>query len=420
MLGRCRETRFMLVVLVIVMLAGSGCAQAGASTRSVQPTATATLTASPLITATALPLTPTPGPALIVSDPQVAAQLSFAYVQDNDVWASIHGAPPIQLTHFGLDSQAQLSWILLWSPDGSKLLVGQSSFASQQGAEWLLSPLDGKVTPCPIACVGFYAWLGDRYIIHVTGGGGHFLTVGLYDLQAQRALATALDTQRLTVLEVRGAAVYFTPYDLPQPPRPQDGVVKRFDLATNTITTAYTVPGPLILNGIPFYGSWDLSDDGTRLVVSFTSGSTEHCPVSACYKYYQDSAGTIAMIFPSHQSQQTGGVTISPDGKTAAGITSISYIPGQDSLVQQALPAGPELTSPIPGPAGDPGLGWTATGNGILLRQQLLDSTNHLGATRIFVAPVGSGDAPHLVETIAVTSQMQQPITFAPPLAFAR
>jgi len=63
-------------------------------------------------------------------------------------------------------------------------------------------------------------------------------------------------------------------------------------------------------------------------------------------------------------------------------------------------------------------LGWTATGDGILMRQQQLDSHSELAATRIFSAPVGVCDALHLVETIQSSSQLLQlSIRFALPSA---
>jgi len=354
MMGCRRKTQLTLGVLAVSLLTWSGCAQAATSTRSAPP---AKQTQPPVAASPAAPTPPpTSGLTLSVSDATVARQVSFAYALHNDLWVSFHGAPLQQMTHFGLDAQTQVDWSLVWSPDGSKLLVGQSTFGSQQAVGWLLSLPAGTLTQLPLACLGPCAWLGERYIVAPTGGGSHYMQVGLFDLQSQRMLATALDAQRIAVtnLEARSSAVYFTPYDLPLPPMPQDGVVKRFDLATNTITTAYTVPGPLITQGIPLFGAWDVSATGGQLVVSLGFGSPEHCPQSACYTYYQDRAGTIAMVFPSHQSQPAwGGVynpTIAPDGKTVAGITGYGYSATQLSLIQQAVPSEPERTCPIPGP----------------------------------------------------------------------
>ncbi len=411
-------------VLVLAVLAASLFSYLGGRSPAQPATPTA-----PTAKATASPTaTPTPSAArapLVVSDAPVARAISFAFVADNDVWVSLHGAQPRQVTHLGLDPGAQLGWLLLWSPDASQLLASASPLGSP-GQAWLLSLPSGTVSPFPPLCLGPCFWLGERYIIYPIGGGTHYMYVQLYDVQQRRAVPTALDTQPLVEdLETRGSSAYFTPYptSAPQPQATQGGVVKRFDLATNTITTAYVVPGALVSEGIPFSGTWDLSATGSRLVVSFVGGSTEHCPQSACYTYVQDSTGTVTMIFPTHQAAPTGGgvasVTISPDGKTAAGITGHDYGSTHLSLTQQALPSGNEITGPIPGvrpQATAYVLGWTAGGS-ILVREQQLDSAGQDGPTHIYAVAVGSADAPHLVETIQVTSQSGQPVTFAPTSA---
>ncbi len=292
---RMRRTQGLLGALLVTLLVAlvlAGCGHTTASARTSQ--ATPTITAPP---ATPSPLvTPTPTVPLVVSDAQEAQAVSFAYVQNNDVWVSLHGAQPRQMTHVGLDPQAQLAWILIWSPDASQLLASESPFTSQ-GQAWLISLSNGTVSPFPPLCLGPCWWLGERYIVYPAGGGTHYMQVQLYDIQQRRAVPTALDAQQVVNdLETRESSVYFTPYPMSPPPTPQDGLVKRFDLATNAITAAYTLPGPVIIEGIPLFGAWDLSADGSRLVAAFGNPSTEHCPQSGCYTYFRTARA------PCHQS----------------------------------------------------------------------------------------------------------------------
>jgi hypothetical protein len=95
-------------LLLLSVFALGGCHPGTAS--SPTPATTAPPTAQPFSTAT-----PAPG-ALAVSTPALASHLAFAFIQANDVWISLHGTPPQQVTHLGLGTQP-LSWFLLWSPD---------------------------------------------------------------------------------------------------------------------------------------------------------------------------------------------------------------------------------------------------------------------------------------------------------------
>lgn len=408
MLRYPRGTRFALGVLILVLLAGTGCgnrSQVSTSTSAPPPTVRRRPTPSP-----------TAGPLLVVSDAQAAQAVSFAYVQNNDVWVSLHGAQPQQMTHLGLDPQAQLDWLLFWSPDASQLLATASS-ASGQGQAWLLSLTSGTASPFPPLCAGPCVWAGERYLIYPTDLESHWMRVGLYDVQQRRAVPSALDSEQAIVddLEARGSAVYFSPYVISPPQSPQDGVVDRFDLTANTITTAYTLPAPVVSEGIPLFNAWDLSGAGNRLVAAFP-GSAQHCPQQTCYTYYEDSAGAVSVLFPTHQSQQAGiasDVRISPDGTMAVGIVASSS-GAQYSVVEQALPAGSETTTAIPTAADV--LGWT-TGDSVLMYQNLLDHANEYTAGSLVWIVRSGASQPELVETIHATSEAGRPVEFAPPSA---
>lgn len=180
--------------MLLVVLALTSCAPTTASARSslVTPSLTA-----PRVTTT-------PAEPLVVSDAQDAQAVSFASVQNNDIWVSLHGAQPRQMTHLGLDPQESFDWMLNWSPDASQLLASESPFTSQ-GQTWLLSLPSGTVSPFPLPCLGPCFWLGERYIVYMAGGGTHYMQVKVYDVQQRRAIPSALDAQQIVDdVETRG------------------------------------------------------------------------------------------------------------------------------------------------------------------------------------------------------------------------
>ncbi|HLY30214.1 MAG TPA: hypothetical protein VKQ36_04250, partial [Ktedonobacterales bacterium] len=215
-----------------------------------------------------------------MSDPAVADQLTFAFIQANDVWVSLRGAPPQQITHLGLGTQ-QLNWFLLWSEDQTRLLAVASNNPSSGTATseaWIIGLPGKSVQSLPSSAVASAcadhscAWLEDRYIVHMntTRPGSHYLYYKIYDTQAQHDLSTGLDSQEITFWQVRGSSVFFTPYD--NEPTFALGAIKRFDFNSNQITTQFTLPGTMVAEGIPS-GVWDLSADAREVVVEFDVGT---------------------------------------------------------------------------------------------------------------------------------------------------
>ena len=396
----------MQALLLLSVFALGGCHPGIAS--SPTPTTRTPPTAQPFSTAT-----PAPG-ALAVSNPALAGQLAFAFIQANDVWISLHGAPPQQVTHLGLGTQ-QLSWFLLWSPDQTKLFVDPINPASGAAlAEaWIISLLGNTVQSLPssapvIASCADHdcAWLEDRYLVHQDESrlGAHASYFRVYDTQAQRDLSTSLDDQHATRMQVRGASVYFTPYALA--PTSMPGTIKRFDFSSNQITTLFTVPGPLVDEGIPS-GSWNLSTDARAVVENFSVGISSHCPLTACFTFYQDTRGTIAVIFPSYQSHTGSGpalfdeALIAPDGKGTASL--LSGPANGYQVVQQALPSGKELLTALPAASAGQAyqiVGWTAQPPGILVQQLPTGAGVPPPTTSISFVPLGEPGAAQLVETI--------------------
>ncbi len=382
-----RKQSFLLMLALSFVLL-SACQSSTASAPKATSTATTAPASTPSPTAT-----PSPG-TVTVSDSAIASQLSFAFVQANDVWVSLRGAPPQQVTHLNLSTQ-QLAWYLVWSADQTKLLVVESNPTSSsgfQGGAWMISLPGESITPvstfatlssgCAFSC----GWLEDRYLVYadVAEAGSHAQVYHIYDTQAQRALATSLDSQKITEWEVRGGELYFTPYvDSTGTGSFVPGAIKRFDLASNQITTAFTVSeGALVAEGISS-ARWDISADGKKIVYYFFAGALHDCPAGVqCKTIYQDATGRITAIFPSYQAganvttQINAPVWISPDGTDAAGFITgggASAAGGPlDTLVQQALPSGNGWSTALPavtGPHSDLVLGWISQPAGIIIQR---------------------------------------------------
>jgi hypothetical protein len=395
--------RSIIQALLLLSVFALGACNPG-SASSPTPTTTTPPTAQPFSTATLAP------GALAVSNPALASQLAFAFIQANDVWISLHGAPPQQVTHLGLGTQ-ELSWFLLWSPDQTKLFVDPINLASGAAVSqaWIIGLPGNMVQSLPssapviASCANHNcAWLEDRYLVYQDESrqGQHSSYFRVYDTQAQRDLATSLDDQQATRMQVRGDSVYFTPYALA--PTSIPGTIKRFDFSSNQITTQFTVPGPLIEEGVAS-GSWNLSADARAVVERFSVGISSHCPLAACSNFYQDTRGAIAAIFPSYQSQTGSGpalfdaLVIAPDGKDTASLTN------DDHVVQQTLPSGSELLTALPAArAGQEYqiVGWTAQPPGILVQQLSTSAGAPALTTRIYFVPRGEPGAAQLVETI--------------------
>src|SRR5262249_9278649 len=157
---------------------------------------------------------------------------------------------------------------------------------------------------------------------------------------------------------------------------------------------------------------------------------------TGCY-VYQDASGTVTRLFPDYhyplvatEPYEYALLMLAPDGRYAGlivGSTADAQV-GLDSskIVQQGVPTGSELANALPITGSTPNvsveyrpLGWTTGETGILVSQtQLSASLQHepiisLLQTAVYEAPVGSGEAAHLVETIHSSSE----VFFAFPVA---
>ena len=229
----------------------------------------------------------------ILSDAQVRRQISFAYMAKDDLWVSLHGATARMVAYLPLLANAPYFQIV-WSQDETRLLVigrdtnsyvGPGSVDSEFPPHtdlWVVTLPSGAVTDVsgPLAsCLdNTCLWLGARYIVYRQSQDTP-ITYGVYDTQAQSVVATTLDGKPVDAIETRGSAVYFSSSSSSaQNPCPQ-GVIRRFDMGSNTVSPAFSIPGPYLVHHAIIV-QWDVSADGSRAMVA----SQSTFPDSACKK----------------------------------------------------------------------------------------------------------------------------------------
>ncbi len=414
----------LLVVVLFSQLLGSHRPLAGVSVSTPQARATTA-------TSTTTPPTPVKLGNMTVARPDLARHVALAYVRGADLLVSTGGKAPRQVAHFDVDTgDTTLFWQLYWSPDRTKLLVGAMSRTRTPwppvGA-WVVDLSAGRVArlpgsaPLPVGCGGFgdggpgCAWVADRYIEYGIGSvsePNRTGAYGIYDTQTQAAIPTVLEAQRIQYAQaIRGTDIYFTPYGKPE--------VDRFDLATNTITQAFALPGPVVSqDGVPG-GGWALSQDGRRLVFSPEGGSDgqPQCTAVHCASLVTP-AGDVTPILLSPVGDAAvgrGSIAISPDGGTAALLSDAAT--GQ-YLTTQPLPGGAVQASEIVVEPQDSTslIGWATNASGVFLVDYPPNKDpNALMSlqARIYYAAPGTTASPVLVETVTGTGATE--LAFAVP-----
>jgi len=355
-------------------------------------------------------------------DAAIKSQLTYAYVQGNEVWVSLRGAPPRQVTHLGVTGEYSF-WNLFWADDASRLLMVASGANAAKPLAWVLTLPEGSVrllpdksvtprlVPSPVAsgCIADFIcyWLGDRYILYVDVGphAPNFNYYAVYDIQTDQRLTTPIDGVGITRGEVRRGSFYYTTNE------PGTRLVNSLDMARHGAGPVFTTPGPLVSEGggePRLIGGWDLASDAHRLVSWYSTPLADQpCPAAPCTAFDENTDGAITAIFPSRQIAKA---SISPDGRQVAAVASRfpsanGALPPFD-IVEQALPTGRVLTNALPF-ASDRhdllGIQWTAQGDQlVVLRARISDDA---GATAhdliIYTAPAGSDQLLHQVTEIA-------------------
>lgn len=388
-----RQVAGLLILCVLTIIAGSACDPASLPT-------IAHASAS-IRTSTATKTTPTPiGTVDTIFDASTASHLNIAYIFANNVWVRAKGADPRQVTHFpsGIAS-SDATWALSFSPDATRLAV-QLTDASGSRA-WLVTLPDDTVTEMPSLVPG--QWFQDRYLAFPTASpasatkpcGAHDSAIGVYDTQTASVITTALSNVCTYSFQARGSAIYFATQASPT----AHGTIQKFDLASNSISTAFDAPMPFYTQGVPDV-SWDLSADASALVLSgqHVPGCTQ--TDGTCFASYQ-TGHDVTPLFDQLRTLASSGMCysqaiISPDGRTAATVlSSVAVATCRNQVLQEAAPNGQQNTNALPTPATL--VGFTSDSANILA-QSVSDGTSQL--TTLYLIPINSSQAATKIATI--------------------
>jgi hypothetical protein len=327
-------------------------------------------------------------------DVAVARNLTYAFVQNGEVWVSIAGAQPRQLTHLGL-SASDVMWGLSWSPSHRHLLVDAGAKFNTMhhvhyGA-WIVTVPEGTTTALPSdsplidLCGGStdYSgrngcqWIDDRYLLYPNdafppqkGSTGY----RVYDTVTQRAVSTPLDTLRVQpLLAMRSGALFFTPLGVPE--------IDRFDVTSGSFSLAFRLPGPA--------GGWSLSADGRRVVFLPTT-PTRGAPFTplpcgqGAYGSYLDASGATGQILPCRAIDTLvdfgpSAPQLSPDGVdlvapaytlsvASDGTKTSSPVLLRQRLSQATVTTGPGVQAPTP--SEEDALGWLSETRTLVLQER--------------------------------------------------
>jgi hypothetical protein len=254
------------------------------------------------------------------------------------LWISVQGGPPRQLTHLtwssadpGLTSGYWLGTPAI-SPDGAHVAFGmgygQGDVYQTSCAIYVADTASGAIVPVPtsggLVNNRLYAWLDNNTLIAKT----HSDAIEKYDVATQNmgvlaSIPAVNGFGQLDDLEVRGTTLWF---DITQD---SNGVgqttLYAYDLATSQIlrhvSLGYTVDS---LPGMPaetHWQGWDVSPDGQHLVwqqTTVASGQYDHRINSSAIWYASVDLSNPSRILRYLSTNSVVHLAISPDGNWVA------------------------------------------------------------------------------------------------------
>lgn len=317
------------LLLFFVALAGCTSIHAAStpSRTSIAPTT------QPTVTLTPLPIAP------------IAAALTYAYVSDNDVWVSIHGTSPRQITHLGATG-ATIAHLVI-SADHTLILASGGISGEPNVLVWLITlPADvvttinlgnisqtSSVAALAVNCMSNSSQLdlqtcriiADRYLVGCSlYHSAHVISCLALDLRTGQAVQLPQALDQLTNAEITSDAIYYSPFvpasNAPATIQPQP--IYRYDFASGATTEIYH----------DFYSAedgWSIAAR-TQQIIGSGPGCTTLC-------YYAGTQSPVP-VFPAQSVALAP--SIAPDGSQAAMSRASALI-----VWQQSLPTGQVVTT---------------------------------------------------------------------------
>lgn len=327
-----------------------------------------TLAACGAATAVVVSPTHTPPHAVATATPSGPPPHAFAWTQVDgsgapQIWASLSGATPVQITHYTLPAIICNTYFLwsppVFSPDLTHIVAAiggaQCGDGPWYGPVSIITTATGAIASVPgdISLLGIRlnqraaGWVDNNTIFFVNGSGAYTYTLGAAAATKLPGIASAEEAV------MRGTTLYYANITY-NPPTAGLGptnseAIHRYDMTSHTV-----LPGSISLGSYstcscspgdyPTLG-WDVSADGGHIVYqSATPGaSSGGFSIGFSHIWYGNADGTSAS---SIAQALTGSsflrLSLSPNGALVA--------------ITQTDPAGPPATASVttPGLPGDP------------------------------------------------------------------
>lgn len=353
--------RLICCVLFAVLLALAACAGASTTIGSTTPgvgTGTATATsggsnpAAP--TATTLPTAP----------PHAFAWFQLDSKKVPQIWASLNGAVPKQITHVAPDNAAcldQVAWSSpVFSPDLTHIVAALGSYECGDGVMngplSIITRSSGAIAAVPSTAgpgSNFIritqraaGWINNNTIWYITYAGLYTYKLGA----VSTTFVSSLGGVHPEEAALRGSTLFFS-YENPGfGTNPSNQYLGRFDMGSSSVLSGHismgTAAGCACSPGDFRTPGWDVTADGSHVAYQVVApGSSNTQRVSSSKFYYANADGSGASQIASYVStNQFARLLIAPNGALVA--------------ISAALPSPSVVTASVttPGNNGDPNL----------------------------------------------------------------
>lgn len=349
--------RVLFCLLVAVVLALSGCAGASTIIGSTTPgagasTATTSGSGGTSPTATTPPTAP----------PHAFAWFQLDGAKVPQIWASLNGATPRQITHVAKDTSPcddQIAWSPpVFSPDLKHIVASLGSYQcgdnAMNGPLSIITVSSGALATVPgINGANFIritqraaGWIDASTIWYINYSGLFTYKLGA----ASTTLVSTLGGVRPEEAALRGSTLFYS-YQTPGPgSTPSNQYLGRFDITSSSVVPGTinmgTIAGCACSPGDYRTPGWDVSADGSHVayqVVTPGSGTAEGVSSSKFYYANADGSGA-ARIASNVATNRLARLLIAPNGALVA--------------ITAALPSPSVITASVTssGASGDPNL----------------------------------------------------------------
>lgn len=268
---------------------------------------------------------------------------------------------------------------------------------------WIVNAVTGATTPLPgdlfQNCQYTCPWVGNRFILYLVPKSAHSVVYDIFDTQTMQPLGAKYELYLPYPPVIHGNSVY---YVTANGGSCNTSLIQRMDLPSGAITTLFTVPGVISVQGLPG-GSLGVTADGRgALFIPFGPIGSAGTNCQQAPNYANVQYVTASGIHPIDSSIPGPAIPwpsagIAPDGSRVAFMAP-------DGSIHQVAPLNGAVSQNAPPPQ-------TAMSGATLswAPGYVLSRVPGNSIYQVFAAPIGS--ATNLAPVLTVASQF---VIFAP------